>query len=443
MSVTVELKNVMSFISESSLSGSVPELYAAHDRLVGGTGRGSEFTGWVSLPESYDREELSAVKEAARKIRGDSAALVVIGIGGSYLGARAVLEFLKSPRYNLTKKDTPDIFFAGNGVSADDLEEIIELIGDREFSVNVISKSGTTMEPAVAFRVFRDILEKRYGKKGAAGRIYATTDRERGALKEIAAAEGYRTFAIDDSIGGRYSVLTAVGLLPLATAGVNVEELLFGAGAASSALRRKSMGNPALRYAAARNLLYRKGKRVELLCSFEPSFRMMGEWWKQLFAESEGKEGKGLFTAYAEFTADLHSIGQYIQQGEPILFETVVSVDRPRRRRIIPCDRENADGLNYIAGKSLDEISKMARRGTVIAHVDGKVPNILIEIPETNEFHTGYLIYFFEFACAVSAYMLEVNPFDQPGVEEYKKNMFALIGKPGYEKLKDSLEKRI
>ena len=413
---------------------------AAIDTLVNGTGAGNDFTGWVDLPEHYDRAEFARIQAAAKKIQASSKALVVIGIGGSYLGARGVIECLCSPNYNLKKKNTPNIYFIGNGLSSDQLSETMELLDGVDFSVNVISKSGTTTEPAVAFRFFRRLLEERYGKEGAAARIYATTDRHKGALKSLADANGYETFVVPDDIGGRYSVLTAVGLLPIAVAGINIGELMAGAQSMMEVCRADDIAvNPAWQYAAARYELYQDGKKIELLASFEPSFRFMAEWWKQLYGESEGKEGKGLFPASVEFTADLHSMGQYIQQGERHLFETVVRFGPSAHENPVPYDDGNGDGLNFLAGKTMDFIREQAMDGTLIAHVEGGVPNITVQVGRRNAFTLGELIYFFEYACGLSGYLLDVNPFDQPGVEAYKKNMFALLGKPGYEELGRSL----
>ena len=388
--------------------------------------------------------EFARIEQAAQKIRSDSQALVVIGIGGSYLGARGVIECLCSPNYNLKKKDTPNIYFIGNGLSSDQLSETMELLDGVDFSVNVISKSGTTTEPAVAFRFFRRLLEERYGKEGAAARIYATTDRHKGALKSLADANGYETFVVPDDIGGRYSVLTAVGLLPIAVAGIDIGELMAGAQSMMEVCRADDIAvNPAWQYAAARYELYQDGKKIELLASFEPSFRFMAEWWKQLYGESEGKEGKGLFPASVEFTADLHSMGQYIQQGERHLFETVVRFGPSAHENPVPYDDGNGDGLNFLAGKTMDFIREQAMDGTLIAHVEGGVPNITVQVGRRNAFTLGELIYFFEYACGLSGYLLDVNPFDQPGVEAYKKNMFALLGKPGYEELGRSLLEKL
>ena len=441
--LNLDLSNVAQFLPGGWRTSQEPGLKKAHDYVLGGTGAGGEYTGWVRLPADYDKEEFARIQKAAAKIRSDSKALVVIGIGGSYLGARAVIETLTSNNYNLTHKDGPAVYFAGNGLSADAMNEVIELVKDVDFSVNVISKSGTTTEPAVAFRIFKALLEEKYGKEGAKGRIYATTDARRGALKGLADKEGYETFVVPDAVGGRYSVLTAVGLLPIAAAGVDIDALMGGAREEMELLARPGMDNPAWQYAAARHALYDSGKKIEILAGYEPSFRFFGEWWKQLFGESEGKQGKGLFPASVEFTADLHSMGQYIQQGERLMIETVVRFDAARSKITIPDDPENVDGLNFLSGRSLGFVAEQAMRGTILAHVDGGVPNILLTAPARDARSLGGLIYFFEFACGLSGYLLEVNPFDQPGVEAYKNNMYALLGKPGYEVQKAALEKRL
>ena len=442
--IQIDLSKLQQFVSVPYEMELAPRLHIVHGHLQKGNGVGGEFTGWVHLPESYDRAEFARIEQAAQKIRSDSQALVVIGICGSYLGARGVIECLCSPNYNLKKKDTPNIYFIGNGLSSDQLSETMELLDGVDFSVNVISKSGTTTEPAVAFRFFRRLLEERYGKEGAAARIYATTDRHKGALKSLADANGYETFVVPDDIGGRYSVLTAVGLLPIAVAGINIGELMAGAQSMMEVCRADDIAvNPAWQYAAARYELYQDGKKIELLASFEPSFRFMAEWWKQLYGESEGKEGKGLFPASVEFTADLHSMGQYIQQGERHLFETVVRFGPSAHENPVPYDDGNGDGLNFLAGKTMDFIREQAMDGTLIAHVEGGVPNITVQVGRRNAFTLGELIYFFEYACGLSGYLLDVNPFDQPGVEAYKKNMFALLGKPGYEELGRSLLEKL
>ena len=416
---------------------------AAFDTLVNGTGAGNDFIGWVDLPVNYDREEFARIQAAAKKIQSDSKALVVIGIGGSYLGARAVVELLKSPNYNALPKNTPDIYFAGNGISSDAVTEILAMIGDRDFSVNVISKSGTTTEPAIAFRIFKAALEKKYGVEGAKSRIYATTDKARGALKTLASREGYESFVVPDNVGGRYSVLTAVGLLPIACCGIDIEALMHGAQAEREDTLKRGVESAAVQYAMSRQALYADGKNIEILAAYEPAFRFMAEWWKQLYGESEGKEHKGLFPASVEFTADLHSMGQYIQQGERHLFETVVRFGPSQNENPVPYDEGNGDGLNFLAGKSMDFIRQQAMDGTLLAHVEGGVPNVTLRTGSVNEQTLGGLIYFFEYACGLSGYLLDVNPFDQPGVEAYKKNMFALLGKPGYEDLRQTLLRKL
>ena len=406
---------------------------AAYDTLVRRSGAGNDFTGWLDLPVNYDREEFARIQKAAQKIQSDSKALVVIGIGGSYLGARAVVELLKSPNYNALPKSTPDIYFAGNGISSDAVTEIFTMIGDRDFSVNVISKSGTTTEPAIAFRLFKQALEKKYGADGARGRIYATTDRKKGALKTLADREGYETFVVPDDVGGRYSVLTAVGLLPIACCGIDIEKLMQGAQKEREQTLAAGIDSAAAQYAMSRQALYAAGKTTEILAAYEPSFRFMSEWWKQLYGESEGKDGKGIFPASVDLTPDLHSMGQYIQDGKRMLQETVVFFDKARTSITVPSDEENLDGLNYLAGREMSYINEKAMQATKAAHISGGVPVTEIRLPEISEQTLGALIYFFEFACGVSGYLSGVNPFNQPGVEAYKKNMFRLLGKPGYE----------
>ena len=409
-------------------------LAQAHTWLQEATGRGNDFVGWVNLPRDYDKEEYARIQAAAKKIQSDSKALVVIGIGGSYLGARAVIELLESNNYNLKKKNTPNIYFAGNGLSGDAMQEIFDLIGDDDFSVNVISKSGTTTEPAVAFRFFKARLEEKYGKAEAARRIYATTDKARGALKSLANDEGWESFVVPDGVGGRFSVLTAVGLLPIAVAGIDLDQLMKGAADMMETCRKAGLdANPAWQYAAARNDLYQQGKRIEVLAAYEPRARFFTEWWKQLYGESEGKENKGLFPASVEFTADLHSMGQYLQDGERTMFETVIRFGKSKHQLCVPHDDADGDGLNFLAGKDMDFIATQAMDGTLLAHVEGGVPNLIVSAGEINAYTCGELIYFFEYACGLSGYLLGVNPFDQPGVEAYKKNMFALLNKPGYE----------
>ena len=442
--IQVDLTNMQRFISLPYEAALAPRMLLAQKRLISGSGEGGAFTGWVQLPENYDREEFGRIQAAAEKIKRDSQALVVIGIGGSYLGARGVIECLQSPNYNLKKKDTPNIYFTGNGLDSDQLSEIEELLEGQDFSINVISKSGTTTEPAVAFRFFRRMLEEKYGKDEAARRIYATTDRSRGALKALADEAGYETFVVPDNIGGRYSVLTAVGLLPIAVSGVDICQLMEGGREMMEVCKTTDMTeNPAWRYAGARYELYRSGKKIEILACFDPAFRFMAEWWKQLYGESEGKEGKGLFPASVEYTADLHSMGQYIQEGERHLLETVVRFGPSAHENPVPFDEGNGDGLNFLAGRSMDFIKTQAMDGTLLAHVEGGVPNIVVQAGARNAHTLGELIYFFEFSCGLSGYLLDVNPFDQPGVEAYKKNMFALLGKPGYEELAEELREKL
>ena len=441
--LSIDISHAASFLSLPYEAALRPRLERAAGWLQNGGGKGSDFIGWVTLPRDYNKDEYARILAAAKKIQGDSKALVVIGIGGSYLGARGVIECLCSPNYNLKKKSTPNIYFIGNGLSSDAMLEVIELVKDKDFSINVISKSGTTTEPAVAFRIFKALLEEKYGKEGARRRIYATTDAHKGALKGLADAEGYEEFVVPDAVGGRYSVLTAVGLLPIACAGVDIAALMEGAAQAMEALAAPGADNPAWQYAAARHALYTQGKKVEILVGYEPSFRFFGEWWKQLFGETEGKDGKALFPASVEFTADLHSMGQYIQQGERLMLETVVRFARSRGSVTIPHDPDNVDGLNFLAGKDLSFVAEQAMRGTLLAHVDGGVPNLVVTAPARDAQSVGWLIYFFEYACGLSGYLLEINPFDQPGVEAYKNNMYALLGKPGYEDRKAELEARL
>ena len=439
----VDVNSALPFLPADWLTGRESALTEAHSMLQEGRGPGSDYLGWVNLPENYDQSEYQRIQSAAKRIRSNSEALVVIGIGGSYLGARAVVELLGGCNYNLTRKDTPAIYFAGNGLSTDALRETIALVKDQEFSVNVISKSGTTTEPAVAFRIFKNLLEEKYGKERAKERIYATTDKTRGALKGLADTEGYEEFVVPDDIGGRYSVLTAVGLLPIAVAGIDIDSLMAGAHEAMTALAKPGLENPAWQYAAARNGLYDLGKKIELLACYEPSFRFFAEWWKQLYGESEGKENKGIFPASVEFTADLHSMGQYIQQGERHLFETVVRFAESDGTISIPNDPANVDGLNFLSGQSLALVNDRAFQAVTLAHVDGGVPNLTLSLPRRDARATGQLIYFFEYACGLSGLLLGVNPFNQPGVEDYKVNMYALLGKPGYEEKRAELEKRL
>ncbi len=437
-------KYVKGFISDKEYEAMAPYVKTAHEMLHAGTGLGNDFIGWLHLPTDYDKEEFARIKAAAEKIKKNTDVFVVIGIGGSYLGARAAIEFLKSPNYNALAKDVPQVYFTGNSISSNALSELIEICEGKDVSINMISKSGTTTEPAIAFRVFRELLEKKYGKEGARERIFCTTDKARGTLKELATKEGYETFVVPDDVGGRFSVLTAVGLLPIAVAGADIDALMAGAAKAESDFDNSDlMTNDCYKYAALRNILYRKGKSTEILVSYEPAFALMNEWFKQLYGESEGKDNKGLFPASVIFSTDLHSMGQYIQDGRRNLFETVVLFDKCKREITLGTDPENVDGLNFLSGKTMDFVNKKAFEGTVLAHTDGGVPNIVLNVEEMTETELGYLIYFFEKACAISGYLLGVNPFDQPGVESYKKNMFALLGKPGYEAQKAELEARL
>ncbi len=447
MAVKLNDKYLKLFVGENEYKGISSAVEAAHKILVEKSGLGNDFLGWVTLPSDYDKGEFERIKKAAEKIRDDSdvlLVLIVIGIGGSYLGARAAIEALKSTLYNSLKKDTPEIYFVGNSISPTYLSEVISLVEGRDFSINVISKSGTTTEPALAFRVFREMLEQKYGAEGAKGRIYATTDKARGTLKELSDRNGYETFVIPDDVGGRYSVLTAVGLLPIACAGCDIDALMNGAKAAQEELCDPDIEkNDCYKYAAARNILYRKGFKAEMLVAYENSFAMMNEWFKQLFGESEGKDGKGIYPTSATFSTDLHSLGQFIQDGSKILFETVVQFEKPQKDFFLKDDAENGDGLNFLSGQNMSVVNRKAFEGTVLAHTEGGVPNMVLEVPQLNEFELGYMIYFFEKACAISGYLMGVNPFDQPGVESYKKNMFALLGKPGYEAQKAELEAKL
>ena len=442
MSLKLNTKYLEGFVSEHEYEGMAAQVTAAHNTLVNRNGLGNDFLGWVTLPEDYDKEEFARIKAAAARIKEKCDVLIVIGIGGSYLGARAAIELLKSPFYNNLKKDTPDIYFVGNNISSAYLNEVLSICEGRDICVNVISKSGTTTEPALAFRIFKKLLEDKYGKEEAKTRIFATTDKAKGTLKQLSDEEGYETFVVPDDVGGRFSVLTAVGLLPIAAAGCDIDKLMAGA---REGMKKYSAddNNDCYKYAALRNILYRKGKSVEMLVSYDPSFTMMGEWFKQLFGESEGKDDKGIFPSAATFSTDLHSMGQWIQEGERTIFETVISVDKVNHKLEVPSDEANLDGLNFLAGKRVDEVNKMAELGTQLAHVDGGVPNMRIVIPELSEFSIGQLLYFFEKACGISGYLLGVNPFNQPGVEAYKKNMFALLNKPGYEEESKAIQARL
>ena len=445
--ISFNYTKALSFVGQHEIDYMADYVAAAHEMLHAKTGAGNDFLGWVDLPEAYDKEEFARIKKAAEKIRSDSDVLVVIGIGGSYLGARAAIEMLSHSFHNSLDKDkrtAPQIFYAGNSISSTYLADLLEAVEGKDISVNVISKSGTTTEPAIAFRIFKELLEKKYGKEGARGRIYATTDAARGALKSLADAEGYESFVISDDVGGRFSVLTAVGLLPIAAAGIDIDAMMQGAKDAMARYNNPALAeNECYQYAAVRNALLKKGKSVEMMINFEPSLHYFGEWWKQLYGESEGKDGKGIFPAAADFSTDLHSMGQYIQDGRRILFETDLSVEKPRKNITVEATDDNIDGLNFLAGKTLDFVNHKAAEGTALAHTDGGVPNLEVVIPELTPYHFGELVYFFEKACGISGYLLGVNPFDQPGVEAYKKNMFALLGKPGYEEMKADLEARL
>ena len=445
--VTFDYGKSAGFVSQEEVSYMTKLTEDAKELLVSKKGAGNDFLGWLDLPVDYDKEEFDRIKKAAAKIQSDSEVLVVIGIGGSYLGARAAIEFLRHGFYNNVSKEvrkTPEIYYAGNSISSNYLSGLIEVIGDRDFSVNIISKSGTTTEPAIAFRVFKEMLEKKYGKEEAAKRIYATTDKARGALKNLATEEGYDSFVVPDDVGGRFSVLTAVGLLPSAVSGADIDKLMEGAASGRElALNKPFAENDAMQYAAVRNILLRKGKGVEVLANYEPSLHYISEWWKQLYGESEGKDQKGIFPASVDLTTDLHSMGQFIQDGARIMFETVLNVEKSRCKVELKEEPVDLDGLNYLAGKDLDFVNKSAMNGTILAHTDGNVPNLMVKIPEQNEFYLGQLFYFFEFACGVSGYLLGVNPFNQPGVESYKRNMFALLGKPGFESEREELLKRL
>ncbi len=445
--VTLDYSKAAGFISEEEIGYMSRLAEEAKERLVSKSGAGNDFVGWIDLPEEYDKEEFARIKKAAQKIQSDSDVLIVIGIGGSYLGARAAIEFLRHGFYNnISREDrkTPEIYYAGNNISGAYIKGLLDVVGDRDFSINVISKSGTTTEPAIAFRIFKKKIEEKYGREEAAKRIYATTDKERGALKKLAAEEGYETFVVPDDIGGRFSVLTAVGLLPIAVSGADLDQLMAGAAEGRRlALDQKFEENDALKYAAIRNILLRKGKTIEVLANYEPSLHYVAEWWKQLYGESEGKDQKGIFPASVDLTTDLHSMGQFIQDGARILFETVMNVESAGGNVVIEEEAADLDGLNYLAGKDMDFVNKNAMNGTILAHTDGNVPNLLINIPKRDEFYLGELFYFFEFAVGVSGYLLGVNPFNQPGVESYKKNMFALLGKPGYEAQREELLQRL
>lgn len=442
MSIKLNTNYLKSFVSEHEMEGMKSQITAAHETLTSRSGLGNDFLGWIDLPVDYDKAEFGRIKAAAERIKEKADVLIVIGIGGSYLGARAAIELLKSPFYNNLKKDTPDIYFVGNNISPTYLNEILSICEGRDICVNVISKSGTTTEPALAFRIFKKLLEDKYGKEEAKTRIFATTDKAKGTLKELSDAEGYETFVIPDDVGGRFSVLTAVGLLPIAVAGCDIDAIMAGAAKAREAYMNDD-GNDCYTYAALRNILYRKGKSVEMLISYDPSFTMMAEWWKQLYGESEGKDNKGIFPSSATFSTDLHSLGQFVQDGSRVMFETVVDIKKPKQDLFLEDDADNLDGLNFLTNQNMSVVNRKAYEGTILAHTEGGVPNIVLEVDALDEENFGEMVYFFEKACAISGYMLGVNPFNQPGVESYKKNMFALLGKPGYESQKAELEAKL
>lgn len=445
--VTFDYSKASKFISDDEVVAMKKIAEDAKEVLVNKSGAGNDFSGWIDLPVDYDKDEFARIKAAAKKIQSDSEVLVVIGIGGSYLGARAAIDFLRHGFYNNVSKEirkTPEIYYAGNSISPAYLKGLLDVVGDRDFSVNIISKSGTTTEPAIAFRIFKEKLEKKYGKEEAAKRIYATTDKAKGALKNLATEEGYESFVVPDDVGGRFSVLTAVGLLPIAVSGADIDKLMEGAASGrEKALNNTFEDNDAVKYAAIRNILLRKGKSIEITANYEPSLHYFGEWWKQLYGESEGKDQKGIFPAAVDLTTDLHSMGQFIQDGSRLMFETVVNIEKTDADIVIQEEADDLDGLNYLAGKDMDFVNKSAMNGTILAHTDGNVPNLMVNVPEQNEFYLGELFYMYEFACGVSGYILGVNPFNQPGVESYKKNMFALLGKPGYEDMTAELQKRL
>ncbi|MBB6633586.1 glucose-6-phosphate isomerase [Cohnella thailandensis] len=446
-SIRLDYSKALKFVGQHEIDNLAPAVKLAHDQLHNGTGAGSDYLGWINLPFDYDKEEFARIQQAAKRIQSDSEALVVIGIGGSYLGARAAIEMLSHSFYNTLSKErrkTPQVFFAGNNISSTYMTHLLQALEGKDWSINVISKSGTTTEPAVAFRIFKEALETKYGKEAAKKRIYATTDKARGALKKLSDEEGYETFVIPDDVGGRYSVLTAVGLLPIATAGIDIEAIMKGAQDAAKLYNNGNLAeNPAYQYAAIRNALYRKGKTVEILVNYEPGLHFVSEWWKQLYGESEGKDYKGIYPASVDFSTDLHSMGQFIQEGNRIIFETVIQVGEVKEQITIKSDPDDLDGLNFLAGKTIDFVNKKAFEGTILAHTDGNVPNLVVNIPDMSPHSFGQLVYFFEIACGVSGYLLGVNPFDQPGVEAYKVNMFALLGKPGFEEKKKELEARL
>ncbi len=445
--ISLDLSKVAPYLAMTEIDYMEDMVKCAHDKLHNGTGAGNDFLGWIDLPVNYDKDEFARIKKAAEKIKSDSEVLIVIGIGGSYLGARAAIEMLTNNFHNALdsdKRKAPKIFYVGNNISSTYMTELLQAIEGKDVSLNIISKSGTTTEPAIAFRILRTYVEKKYGVEEARKRIYATTDKAKGALKTLADAEGYESFVVPDDIGGRFSVLTAVGLLPIAAAGIDIDEMMKGAADAREAYSNPSLKeNQSYQYAAVRNALYNKGKTIEVLVNYEPSLHYFNEWWKQLYGESEGKDNKGLFPAAVDFSTDLHSMGQYVQEGRRVLFETVINVEKAKYEINIEEAENDMDGLNFLAGKTIDFVNKKAFQGTILAHNDGGVPNMVLNVPELSPYYFGYMVYFFEKACGISGYLLGVNPFDQPGVEAYKKNMFALLGKPGYEEIKAELEKRL
>ncbi|MEW4411486.1 glucose-6-phosphate isomerase [Clostridium sp. AN503] len=445
--VTFDYSKASGFVSAEEIDNFKSTVMSARETLLGRTGAGNDYLGWIDLPVDYDKEEFARIKDAAKKIQGDSDVLLVIGIGGSYLGARAAIEFLTHSFYNVldkSKRKTPEIYFLGNSISSKYLKDLKDVLEGKDFSINIISKSGTTTEPAIAFRVFKEMLIEKYGREEANKRIYATTDKARGALKNLATEEGYESFVVPDDVGGRFSVLTAVGLLPIAAAGLDIDKLMEGAASGrKKALETPYESNDAMLYAAVRNILHRKGKSVEIVANYEPSMHYVSEWWKQLYGESEGKDQRGIFPAAVDLTTDLHSMGQFIQDGSRVMFETVMSIEESPAEILLGKEEVDTDGMNYLAGKSVGFVNKSAMNGTILAHTDGNVPNLMVKIPEQNAFYLGELFYFFEFACGISGYILGVNPFNQPGVESYKKNMFALLGKPGYEDEREKLLKRL
>ncbi len=443
MAIKLNTKFVGNFVTENDLKKIEPEVKTALHHVIKEDGEGNAFLGWRDLPLNYDKKEFAAIQIAAEKIRKSCDVFIVIGIGGSYLGARAAIEFLRGPMYNSLRGDSPEIYFAGNSISSSAMADLLRICEGKDICINVISKSGTTTEPAVAFRVFRELLESKYGEEGARERIFVTTDKQKGKLKELSDAKGYTQFVVPDNIGGRYSVLTAVGLLPIAVSGADLNQMMAGAQQARRDFLNEDLHNDCLQYAAIRNILHRAGKDIEIFAAYEPSLALMAEWWKQLYGESEGKDGKGIFPASVIFSTDLHSLGQIIQEGKRNLFETVINLHTSPDSIQVPNDDANSDGLNFLVGQTLDEVNHTAFTATAMAHTDGGVPNLILELDARDEENFGYMVYFFELACAVSGYILGVNPFNQPGVEAYKVNMYALLGKPGYEAKREELLARM